>query len=72
MDPTAAITALSGPHGPAKDGSSPGRMAASLRRFLAADFDTAISAHASYPVPAASFRASIDKAWRWLDGKPLA
>jgi hypothetical protein len=72
MDPSAAIAMFMGPYGPASDGSGTQKMAASLREFLAADFDSAISGHTKNPVPAADFRQSIDLAWRRLDGKPLA
>jgi len=71
MDPTGAFALFAGPHGAAPNGSSCRRMAASLRRFLAADFNMAISTHALHPIPATDFRRSIDLAWRWLDGSSL-
>lgn len=47
MDPAAGLTAMFGPYAPAADGSSATKMAASLRTFLAADFDTAVSGHST-------------------------
>jgi len=55
----------------AEDGSSCRDMAASLRNILGKQYNIAIGVHFNR-MTREEFRNSIDAAWNWLDGKPLA
>ena len=55
---------------PARDGSTCGLMADSLRRLLRLDFHLAYDVH-SGKSSREDFQKSIDVNWNWLDGKSL-
>ena len=55
---------------PERDGSTCRKMAASLRRMLRLEFDSANGVHL-HQQTREEFRRNIDANWNWLDGESL-